>query len=695
MQQYKVQSQKELYSDSEIDFSNPISPYSVSPILNQSQNKRSIIELIAKLVVGLIIAAFLAGIFIVLVVRLPTDSNNNNVASPQEQETSVNLLIKSNEHIAELQREHEVQLEKTRQFQIEVANKRNREAEQQYQWLMEQRRVSILDKNRREDQINQNEKDFYEFLDQTNLLNAPHSILQEKVLSLIRRFDPFHKTLLIKQLYQENLLNKSCISINGSKCLLSLIGADLSGIELGKKDQSDCIPTNYNSLIISGAKLMNASFDCLLLNNAILGVNLSNASFSHSLLHNTRLSFADLTKCNFRNARMNGGDLSMSTLPHAQFQRASLIETILLGVKSDWSDFSEAILAKSAFSDAQLANAKFDNANISEVQFDGAHLENVSFYKAYGIKETFWSAHLTNTNFQEAILLQSQFLAAKGNQTDFSNAILDKSNLQNIDLNEALFYNTSMNMVSLPYAKIINSNLHYASFIQANCDGAHFDGSDLSHAKIIHSYLRFASFIQADFFQANLTGSYLTQVNFTGSKNLNKEQLDAAFSISEAFLPDGTIGRNKNLVKYGHPMCNQSMNNSMWIISPQTQMIIMNQINRTNCAFQSRASDVTSMSQLVDINYYATRMMELSGNGMISILLELDLISGNITANLHLFNSTNHRVDESLRLFAGDMNKHLSAKHYVFNLAVDHVELDIFFHQMNTTIDNIHLSIEI
>ncbi|CAF1590231.1 unnamed protein product, partial [Adineta ricciae] len=106
MQQYKVQSQKELYSDSEIDFSNPISPYSVSPILNQSQNKRSIIELIAKLVVGLIIAAFLAGIFIVLVVRLPTDSNNNNVASPQEQETSVNLLIKSNEHIAELQREH-------------------------------------------------------------------------------------------------------------------------------------------------------------------------------------------------------------------------------------------------------------------------------------------------------------------------------------------------------------------------------------------------------------------------------------------------------------------------------------------------------------------------------------------------------------------------------------------------------------
>ena len=150
----------------------------------------------------------------------------------------MNLLIKSNEHIAELQREHEVQLEKTRQYQIEAANKRNQEAEQQYQWLMEQLRASILAKNRREDQVNQNEKDFYEFLHENNLLNTPHSILQEKVLSLIRRFGPFHKTLLIKQLYRENLLNKSCISINGSKCLLLLTGADLSGIELGKKDQS-------------------------------------------------------------------------------------------------------------------------------------------------------------------------------------------------------------------------------------------------------------------------------------------------------------------------------------------------------------------------------------------------------------------------------------------------------------------------
>ena len=97
MQQYKVKSQKELYPDNEIDFPNPISPCLVSPMSNQSQNKRSTFELIAKLVVGLIIAAFLAGIFIVLVVRLPTDSNSNNVASPQVYNlSSVSISINSN-----------------------------------------------------------------------------------------------------------------------------------------------------------------------------------------------------------------------------------------------------------------------------------------------------------------------------------------------------------------------------------------------------------------------------------------------------------------------------------------------------------------------------------------------------------------------------------------------------------------------
>ncbi len=64
----------------EIEFSDPRSPHSVPMMFNPSNNKQSKIELIAKLVLGLVIAALLAAIFIVVIVRFPT---NNSAASSQ------------------------------------------------------------------------------------------------------------------------------------------------------------------------------------------------------------------------------------------------------------------------------------------------------------------------------------------------------------------------------------------------------------------------------------------------------------------------------------------------------------------------------------------------------------------------------------------------------------------------------------
>jgi len=63
--------------------SQPISSYSMPMTLNQSNNKRSIIELIAKIIIGLVVAAFLAAIFIILIVRLPKNYNTSRVALPQ------------------------------------------------------------------------------------------------------------------------------------------------------------------------------------------------------------------------------------------------------------------------------------------------------------------------------------------------------------------------------------------------------------------------------------------------------------------------------------------------------------------------------------------------------------------------------------------------------------------------------------
>jgi uncharacterized protein with von Willebrand factor type A (vWA) domain len=111
----------------------------------------------------------------------------------------------------------------------EESNRKSQEEDRQHQWFLEQQRASMIDKNRREDQERQNENDLDEFFSKTNLIDTPQSILEQKVLSLIRRFQPLHKSVLIKTLYKENLINKNCKN-NNISCYLELGGADLTGL---------------------------------------------------------------------------------------------------------------------------------------------------------------------------------------------------------------------------------------------------------------------------------------------------------------------------------------------------------------------------------------------------------------------------------------------------------------------------------
>jgi len=531
-------------------------------------------------------------------------------------------------HLSELVSERNLTYELLQR--IEELDQKNRMEEKEHQWDIEQQRIDMTEKYRREDKERQDENDLDEFLNKYNLIDTPQPILEQKVLSLIRRFSPLHKSLLIESLYKADRLNKNCNYGNGSLCYLSLSDADLSEIQLRKKDTSkikifikdffiiiisdNCPNDQYNYLYLRGAYLMNASFDCLSLNNAdFTNAHLNNASFVRSSLYNASFLFSDLNKCNFQEAEMDGITLFGASLLGTQFQRASLKEAQFLLIKGNWSDFSEANLAQSSFTSVVLTGARFDYTNISEVRLASTYLENASFYKAYGNKGDFTDAHLTNTSFREASLLQSEFVIASGNRTDFSNAILDEANLRYAHLREALLYNASMNKVPLYLARIIDSNLRHASLIEV------------------------------DFTDADLSGSDFSEANLNESKGLTEDQLDTVFSISNAILPNGTIGKNKNLIKYGHPICNNStmiMNISEWI-SSQISVITTN----NNCVFQSTGSYVTTMVQLVDISGYVKRMIAA---GSTNILVEIDVISGKINANLRLFDSMAHLIDQSL-----------------------------------------------
>ena len=175
-------------------------------------------------------------------------------------------MIKSNENLAELQRKHETELEQKREMMMEKdreqehvdhiaeqnlqinltslflrrmkeINEQNREEEQSYQWTLEEYRQSIADQYRREDLNRQGEHDLNQFFDKTDLHNTSRVILQRRILSLTRHLSRSHKALLIKNLYEEKLLNQECNFPTTLACRLDLKDADFSGIELGNKDK--------------------------------------------------------------------------------------------------------------------------------------------------------------------------------------------------------------------------------------------------------------------------------------------------------------------------------------------------------------------------------------------------------------------------------------------------------------------------
>jgi len=229
---------------------------------------------IFKLLVGLLIALILAAILAVLIF-VPRTSNGTDLRESNEK--LAKLQRESNENIARLQREQEIFIENERQklekslieqklriemerlvlqenltekYRLEDRLIEQERRKQDLQLTMEQsrreleieeRRLQLLleerkltEEHRKEDLNRENLELLSNFMEEVTLakqpLNAP--LFQSKVLSLIRRFDPVYKSLLINYLYKVKLLNVD----NSNNLPLDLQGANLNYINISDTD---------------------------------------------------------------------------------------------------------------------------------------------------------------------------------------------------------------------------------------------------------------------------------------------------------------------------------------------------------------------------------------------------------------------------------------------------------------------------
>ncbi|CAF1576090.1 unnamed protein product [Rotaria magnacalcarata] len=675
------------------------------------------------MVVGLIVAGLLAVILIILVTRLPTNSN-----SPSQSQTAVAMQIQSNEHIAQLQRDHEQLLLKQQQstqsnFTLELTKRaenfsgKKREEDrdwnqlnaelsrnitathhqkefefretvelaaqramaqerQQHEWTLEQYRSQQIGEYHRQEQFRQDEHDLDKFLDAYNLTSASIPLLQRKVLSLLRRLGIPHKTLLIQILNDANLLRDNDADLPGRR--ISLARTNLNGIQLGSKDEIFCPSQYFDQLDLNYATLIGASFDCLSLRNTSFRLaNLTYASLTRSDLRDSRFAGAKLHNASFQEAQLDRGDFNLGSLVGANFRQASLINASLSFADATETDFSEAKLDAAVFFDGQLYRANFERANLHKANLESAKLVHTNFYQAKGAENSFQFTNITDAIFRQANVIQSNFYGAEGNRIDFSKAILNGSKFDSVKLEEAIFEDASMTRVSMQMAQLIRSNfrgallgqstLSFTTFNESNFSNAILDDSilaavhlynttfenasmnriELASGKLFNCNFRRASFIEARFAIADLTESDFSESNLNKSIFLLENQLNQVFSISKAILPDGSIGKNKNLIRNGNPACDESMtmNISQWAVPVQGSIIIVPKVNDGNCVFQATTSNITHLIQSVDVSHYVKRMMNAD---LTYVLLEADIITNNININLRFFNSTDNLIHEGI-----------------------------------------------
>ncbi|CAF3821628.1 unnamed protein product [Rotaria sp. Silwood1] len=329
----------------------------------------------------------------------------------QQQSTQWNFtleLTKRAEHFSEKQRKedrdwNQLNAELDRNFTVKhhqkelefretvelAAQQRIAQERQQHEWTLEQYRSQRIKEHHRQEQFRQDEHDLDEFLDVYNLTSAPIPLLQRKVLSLFRRFNIPHKTLLIQILYDTNLLHNSDSDFPRRR--ISLTRVNLSGIQLGNKDEIDCPTQYFNQLDLSYATLIGASFDCLSLRNASFSsTNLTYASLTRSDLRDTNFFDAKLRNTSFQEAQLDRGSFLFASLVGANFRRASLINASLISVVANETDFSEAKLDEAVFLYVPLTGANFERANLYKAKLDKAYLAHANFYQANGDESGFW-----------------------------------------------------------------------------------------------------------------------------------------------------------------------------------------------------------------------------------------------------------------------------------------------------------------
>ena len=171
------------------------------------------------------------------------------------------------------------------------------------------------------------------------------------------------------------------------------------------------------------------------------------------------------------------------------------------------------------------------------------------------------------------------------------------------------------------------------NFVEARRMIASFEGADLLGSVFSHANVKEAHFYGNDLTTANFTFANLQKTDFTDTQ-LSESQLQSALPIQDARLPNGTLGRDGNLITNGKADCNSSLI-ERWEIKSGNVTATMLDKNSSNCYFvvQSYDSGALMLQRIKLTNVWDPRLWPYSkavlnarmGNG---VPIQLNGMSG-------------------------------------------------------------------
>ena len=173
---------------------------------------------------------------------------------------------------------------------------------------------------------------------------------------------------------------------------------------------------------------------------------------------------------------------------------------------------------------------------------------------------------------------------------------------------------------------LLHVDMRHTVFVGCECDSI-----DFSYAN-----LKSSSFLGATLNGTNFTLTNLQKVDFTNA-TIDDSQLQSALSIRDAILPNGTLGRDHNLVRNGDPNCNITITKH-WQVRTGSIAVVASKENLNECQFslKSPATEGIMSQQIVLVEFWNSSIwtnstVELKANMSGGVLIEMSGQNNNRT----------------------------------------------------------------